>query len=159
MQASQIHGVLVTIGEIGLLLRGPSGTGKSECALELIRRGHSLVADDVVEIVDDAAAGGLVGASPAALAGRLEVQEIGVVEVQRLFGAPAIRARQRIDAVVDLLPPAREDHRQRPVDPAPPVSLLGHTLPAYVLRATGVTAISNRLEIIAQLLRASVHGA
>jgi len=159
MPPSQVHGVLVTVGGMGLLLRGPSGTGKSECALELIRRGHSLVADDVVEIADDAATEGLVGAPPAALAGRLEVQEIGVIDVERLFGTLAIRARQHIDAVVDLVPPGPEDHRRRPVDPAPPVALLGHTLPAYTLRATGVTAVSNRLEIIARLLRVGVHGA
>jgi len=159
MEPSQVHGVLVTIDGIGLLLRGPSGTGKSECALELIRRGHRLVADDVVEIVVDSTVDGLVGAPPATLAGRLEVQEIGIVEVERLFGAQAVRARQRIDAVVDLAPPAPEDHRRRPVDPAPPVSLLGHSLPAYTLRAAGVTAVTNRLEIIAQLLRGGVHGA
>jgi len=151
--------VLVTINGIGLLLRGPSGTGKSECALELLRRGHSLVADDVVEIAEDVTAEGLVGAPPATLAGRLEVQEIGVIDVERLFGALAIRARQHIDAVVDLVPPSPEDRRRRPVDPAPPVALFGHTLPSYTLRAVGVTAVSNRLEIIANLLRVGVHGA
>jgi len=159
MQPSPVHGVLVTIDGIGLLLRGPSGTGKSECALELIRRGHSLVADDVVEIAVDASADGLVGAPPAALAGRLEVQEIGVIEVEQLFGPLAIRARQRIDAVVDLVPPAPDDHRRRPVGTTPPVSVLGHSLPTYTLRAAGVTAVTNRLEIIARLLRGSVHGA
>jgi serine kinase of HPr protein (carbohydrate metabolism regulator) len=159
MQPARIHGVLVTVGGIGLLLRGPSGTGKSECALELLRRGHSLVADDLVEISPDTATAGLIGASPAALAGRLEVQDIGVVEVERIFGPLAIRTSQRIHAVVDLVPPAPESYRQRPLDPIAPVTLLGHALPAYVLRASGVTAVSNRLEVIARLLSPRVHGA
>ena len=157
--ANPVHGVLIAIGEIGLLLRGPSGTGKSECALELLRRGHRLVADDVVEITNDPAEGGLIGASPAAVAGRIEVPDVGIVEVQHVFGPAALRSRQRIHAVVDLVPPTGDDRRHRSVDPTPSIAFRGHTLPAYALRATGVTAMANRLEVIARLLQAGVRDA
>ena len=155
--ANPVHGVLIAIGDVGLLLRGPSGTGKSECALALLLRGHCLVADDVVEVAEDPASGGLVGASPAALAGRIEVPEVGIIDVQRIFGGAALRARQRIDAVVDLVPPTSRDRRHRSVDPVASTSLRGHTLPAYALRATGVTALANRLEVIARLLQAGMR--
>lgn len=74
---------------MGALLRGPSGVGKSETALELIRRGHRLVADDVVDL--RAEAGALVGTAPALIRHHVEIRGLGILYVPDLFGADAVR--------------------------------------------------------------------
>jgi len=153
--STQVHGVLVVIRGTGLLLRGASGTGKSDCALELIRRGHRLVADDVVEIRGDPVHHRLVGAPPAAIAGRLEVQDVGIIAVEPIFGTTALAPSHEVDAVVDLIAAAPEEHRRRHIDPPPPTRLLGHALPTYVIRGTEVTTVANRLEVIAGVLHAA----
>ncbi len=148
-QALNIHASLVTVRGQGLLLRGPSGTGKSDVALELLRRGYRLVADDVVEVVERQ--GRPWGRSPTRIAGRLEVREVGVVEVGDLFGPKAMVAASAIDAVVDLLPPAATPP-SRATAPLPPTPLCGVDLPTFVLHAADTTACANRLEVIAGLV-------
>ncbi len=96
-----IHGVLVDIYGEGVLITGESGIGKSEAALELVKRGHRLVTDDVVEIrkvSDDT----LVGSSPDMLKHLIELRGIGVVNVKELFGASSVKDTQNIDLVVRL---------------------------------------------------------
>ena len=98
-----VHGVLVDVYGEGLLITGESGIGKSEAALELIRRGHRLVTDDVVEIrkvSDDT----LVGSAPDMLKHLIELRGIGVINVIRLLGMGAIKLNQEIDLVVNLEP-------------------------------------------------------
>lgn len=145
--------MLVVVDGIGLLVRGKSGTGKSGCALELVRRGHRLVADDVVEIRDEAVHERLLGSPPAAIAGRLEVQDVGIVEVATLFGPDALAASHPVDVVIDLVPVASGKHRPRHVDLPSPAHLLGHTLPTYVVHGPDVTSVANRLEVIARTVR------
>src|ERR1041384_2736001 len=96
-----IHGVLVDVFEIGVLLLGKSGIGKSECALELVMRGHRLVADDAVEC-DYRPPGMVFGAPADLLRHHLEVRGLGILNVKDLFGVSAIRERKRIDGVVKL---------------------------------------------------------
>jgi HPr kinase/phosphorylase len=151
--ATQVHGVLVVVQGIGLLLRGESGMGKSDCALELIRRGHRLVADDVVEIRADGDGQPPVGSAPAAIAGQLEVQDVGIVEVSSLFGTGALIPSHGVDAVIDLIAAVPGSHRRRHLDPSSPTDLLGHNVPTYVLHGTEVTTVANRLEVIARMLR------
>lgn len=96
-----VHGVLVDVYGEGLLITGESGIGKSEAALELVRRGHRLVTDDVVEIrkvSDDT----LVGSAPDMLKHLIELRGIGVVDVKALFGASAVMDTQNIDLVIRL---------------------------------------------------------
>ena len=96
-----VHGVLVDVYGEGLLITGESGIGKSEAALELVRRGHRLVTDDVVEIrkvSDDT----LVGSAPEMLKHLIELRGIGVVDVKALFGASAVMDTQNIDLVIRL---------------------------------------------------------
>lgn len=96
-----VHGVLVDVYGEGLLITGESGIGKSEAALELIRRGHRLVTDDVVEIrkvSDDT----LVGSAPDMLKHLIELRGIGVVDVKALFGASSVMDTQNIDLVIRL---------------------------------------------------------
>jgi HPr kinase/phosphorylase len=96
-----IHGVLVDISGTGVLIMGESGIGKSEAALELIRRGHRLVADDVVEIhkVNERT---LVGTSTDITRNFLEVRGIGIIDVKELFGIECIKEKQGIDMVIKL---------------------------------------------------------
>ena len=98
---TRIHGVLVDVFEVGVLLLGKSGIGKSECALELVMRGHRLVADDAIEC--DYRPPGMVFGQPAALLRHhIEVRGLGILNIKDLFGVTAIRERKRLDLVVEL---------------------------------------------------------
>lgn len=96
-----IHGVLVDVYGEGLLITGESGIGKSEAALELVRRGHRLVADDVVEI-RKINAHTLMGCAPTITKHFIELRGIGIIDVKSLFGVESIKERQRIDFVIKL---------------------------------------------------------
>lgn len=98
---THVHGVLLDIYGLGVLLIGGSGVGKSECALDLITRGHSLVADDRVT-VKRYPSGDLVGFSEGPLRHHMELRGLGIVNVQDLFGLAAVRERKPIDLVVEL---------------------------------------------------------
>ena len=96
-----IHGVLVDVYGVGVLILGESGIGKSEAALELIKRGHRLVTDDVVEIrkvSDDT----LVGSAPSITKHLIELRGIGIVDVKTLFGVQSVKETQTIDLVITL---------------------------------------------------------
>lgn len=96
-----VHGVLVDVYGEGLLITGESGIGKSEAALELIKRGHRLVTDDVVEIrkVSDET---LIGTAPAVTKHFIELRGIGIVDVKTLFGVSSVKETQSIDLVIKL---------------------------------------------------------
>ena len=96
-----VHGVLVDVYGEGLLITGESGIGKSEAALELIKRGHRLVTDDVVEIrkVSDET---LIGTAPAVTKHFIELRGIGIVDVKTLFGVSSVKETQNIDLVIKL---------------------------------------------------------
>jgi len=96
-----VHGVLVDIYGIGVLITGKSGVGKSETALELVKRGHRLVADDCVEIRQEDQ-DTLVGASPDLIEHLLEIRGLGIINVMTLFGAGAVRSHKRITMVINL---------------------------------------------------------
>lgn len=96
-----IHGVLVDVYGVGVLIMGESGIGKSEAALELIKRGHRLVSDDVVELrkVSDVT---LVGSAPDITRHFIELRGIGIVDVKTLFGVQSVRETKNIDLVITL---------------------------------------------------------
>lgn len=96
-----VHGVLVDIYGVGVLITGKSGVGKSETALELVKRGHRLVADDCVEIRQEDQ-DTLVGTSPELIEHLLEIRGLGIINVMTLFGAGAVRSNKRISLVVNL---------------------------------------------------------
>lgn len=96
-----VHGVLVDVYGVGVLITGKSGVGKSETALELVKRGHRLVADDCVEIRQEDE-NTLVGTSPELIEHLLEIRGLGIINVMTLFGAGAVRSYKRISVVMDL---------------------------------------------------------
>ena len=107
-----IHGVLVDVYGVGVLIMGESGIGKSEAALELIKRGHRLVTDDVVEIrkVSDET---LVGSAPDITRHFIELRCIGIADVKSMFGVQSVRETQNIDLVITLEDWSREKEYDR----------------------------------------------
>lgn len=95
------HGVLVEVYGEGILILGESGVGKSEAAIELVKRGHRLVADDAVEIkkVSDIS---LVGSSPEIIRHFIELRGIGIIDVKEIFGIGAVKNTEKIDMVINL---------------------------------------------------------
>ena len=97
------HGVLMEVYGEGILLTGESGIGKSEAAMELIKRGHRLIADDAVEI-RRISGNTLVGMAPELIRNYIELRGIGIVNVAKLFGMGAVRSDKKIDLVVNIVP-------------------------------------------------------
>ena len=98
--SDSVHGLLISVFGKGVLITGESGMGKSETALELIRKGHILVADDRVDCVR--VHNRIIGHSPELLQGMLEIRGIGIIDVAKMFGASALLASAQIDFVVSL---------------------------------------------------------
>ncbi|MMZ46185.1 HPr kinase/phosphorylase [compost metagenome] len=96
-----MHGVLVDVYGVGVLLVGQSSIGKSETALELVKRGHRLVADDAVEI-RQTQENQLIGSAPELIQHLLEIRGVGIINVMTLFGAGAIRNYKRVSLVIQL---------------------------------------------------------
>jgi len=96
-----VHGVLMDVLGLGVLITGESGIGKSECAVDLIMRGHRLVADDTVEVRRRAETV-LIGTSPELTRHHIEVRGLGLINVRELFGIAAVRTAKRVELVVQL---------------------------------------------------------
>jgi len=97
-----IHGTLVDVYGVGLLYTGKSGIGKSECALDLVERGHRLVADDMVKI-NKKAAEVVVGTGSELLGHHMEIRGVGIIDLEKLFGIRSIRLQKRIEVEVRLV--------------------------------------------------------
>jgi len=97
------HGVLVEVYGEGILILGDSGVGKSETAIELVKRGHRLIADDAVEI-KRVSATTLVGTAPEIIRHYVELRGIGIVDVRRIFGMGAVKETEKIDMIINLEP-------------------------------------------------------
>ena len=97
------HGVLVEVYGEGILLIGDSGIGKSEAAVELLKRGHRLIADDAVEI-KKVSTNSLVGTAPELIRNYIELRGIGIINVAKLFGVGAVRSQNEINLVVKIVP-------------------------------------------------------
>lgn len=97
------HGVMVEVYGEGVLLVGESGIGKSEAAIELVKRGHRLVADDAVEI-KRVSYNTLIGSAPEIIRYYVELRGIGVVDVRKLFGMGAVKDNERVDMIINIEP-------------------------------------------------------
>lgn len=126
------HGVLVEVHGEGVLLLGDSGIGKSETAVELLKRGHRLIADDAVEI-RRVSAKTLVGSAPENIRHFIELRGIGIVNVRRIFGIGAIKMTEKIDMVIQLEPWDTEKVYDRMGTDWQTMEILGNQVPALTI--------------------------
>ena len=106
-----IHGVLLSIDNIGIIIRGKSGIGKSECAAELINKGAKLVADDLIIISNINEE--LIGSSPEKIRNLIEIRGIGIINVKDIFGALAVMKEAKIHLLIDLIEFNKENKYDR----------------------------------------------
>jgi HPr kinase/phosphorylase len=99
---SSLHGVLLDVFGVGVLILGKSGIGKSECALDLILRGHRLVADDMVHI-QKRSPSSVIGSGFEVIQHHMEIRGLGIINIRSLFGVEAIREKKKIELVVELM--------------------------------------------------------
>jgi HPr kinase/phosphorylase len=143
---TQAHGALIDVLEVGVLLLGPSGIGKSECALELVSRGHRLVADDVVRIrrTPD---GRLVGSAPEMIRHYMEIRGIGLLFIPDLYGPAAVRDEGPVDLLCRLEEWREGAEYDRVGLERPTQDLLGAALPALVLPAHPAGSMATLVEV------------
>jgi len=147
--SKSLHGVLVDVFGVGILILGRSGVGKSETALDLILRGHRLVADDVVEVVR-AGASGVVGMGAELLRHHMEIRGLGIINVKDLFGVSAVRDRKRVELVVDLVAwDAGQEYDRLGLDDHT-YSILGLPVPYLVLPVAPGRNMASILEVAAR---------
>lgn len=144
-----LPGDLVDVHGIGVLLLGESGTGKSECALDLITRGHRLVADDVVEVTKDGERI-LIGRGPARIRHLMEIRGLGILSIRDLFGVAAIRYRKRIELVVMLESWCPEEEYDRLGLDEPTYSILGVDIPMLRIPVSAGRNIAILVEVAAR---------
>lgn len=154
VQRATVHGVLMQVHGIGVLIEGAAGAGKSVLALDLISRGHALVADDAVEL-SRTGPGVVIGQGPGVLEGYLASRDLGIVDVMRMHGSRSVRRQARVDLVIGLgarkasaqqLLQGRRSTRRLLGEPVPALSLpskSGHNLAALVEAA----ALDRRLRL------------
>ncbi|MBT3392475.1 MAG: HPr(Ser) kinase/phosphatase [Elusimicrobiaceae bacterium] len=141
------HGVLVQVSGIGVLIRGDAGIGKSECALELIKRGHIFIADDIIE-VQRRRSRILTGTSPAILKQYMEVRGLGIIDVELLFGVGAIMDKTRIEMEVNLRHPEKVHCERLGLDKQY-VNILGIDIPSLSLPVTPGRNLAVLIEVAA----------
>jgi HPr kinase/phosphorylase len=100
-ETSSLHGVLMDVFGVGILLLGKSGIGKSEIALDLVMRGHRLVADDIVDVARRKA-GSVYGAGNPVIKHHMEIRGLGIINIKDLFGVAAVREQKKIELVIEL---------------------------------------------------------
>jgi HPr kinase/phosphorylase len=112
MEHQQAHGVLVEVLGLGVLILGPSGVGKSECGLELVMKGHRLVADDVVNIRKKSPSS-LYGFGSDLIKYHMEIRGLGIINIKDLFGVTSVRDQKLIELVIEIVEwnPKREYER------------------------------------------------
>ena len=126
------HGVMVEVYGEGILILGESGVGKSETAIELVKRGHIFIADDVVDIKRTSGKT-LIGAAPEQLRYFIELRGIGIVDVRRLFGMGAVKPVEKIDLIINIAPWQDEVHYDRLGIDSQYMSILGVKVPSLVV--------------------------
>lgn len=127
-----LHGVLLDMYGLGVLVEGKSGVGKSECALDLIMRGHQLVADDIVE-VRRTRPGQLVGSTPDLLREHIEIRGLGILNIRELFGVSAVGGPKQIDLDIMLQRWEEASEVERLGLDARTVEIVGVAVPHFVL--------------------------
>ncbi|HKJ68563.1 MAG TPA: HPr(Ser) kinase/phosphatase [bacterium] len=152
-----MHGSMVDVYGIGLLLLGRSGIGKSEVALDLVERGHRLVADDVIRVWR---AGGnlLLGSGHELLEHHLELRGVGIIDVRRLFGIRSIRAQKRLEVVINLVEWEDNENYERIGLTEEYMDILGVDIPCVKLPIFPGKSISVIVEVIALNQLMKIYG-
>jgi HPr kinase/phosphorylase len=145
----QAHGALVEVQGVGILLLGPSGIGKSECALELVMRGHRLVADDVVRVRREPD-GRLVGTGPELIRHYMEIRGIGIVHVPDLFGPEAVRQEVDVDLLCRLERWREDAEYERLGLDRPSEPILDVPVPSLLLPARPAGSMATLVELAAR---------
>lgn len=154
---SQLHGALIDVLGLGVLLRGPSGIGKSECALELVSRGNRLVADDVV-LLRRNESGRLVGTAPKLIRHYLEIRGIGLLYVPDLFGEQSVCEEAEVSLLCNL-EQWREDAVYDRVGLERSIQeIAGVQIPSLVLPVRPAASLATLVEVAARDQRLRVRG-
>jgi HPr kinase/phosphorylase len=142
----QTHGALVEVLDVGILLTGPSGIGKSECALELVTRGHRLVADDVVRIrrQED---GRLIGSAPPLIRHYVEIRGLGLLSIPELFGPDSVRDEVALGFVCRLERWREEAEYERVGIERPTEEILGVPLQTLLLPLRPAGSMATLVEV------------
>ena len=150
-ERTTVHGVFLDVMGLGTLLTGPSGIGKSELALELINRGHHLIADDAPEFAAEVP-GMLVGRSPEMLQDHMEVRGLGILNMRQLFGPAAIVASKRLRLVIHLKRVTGNDlsHIDRLQQEQDTQTILGVPIPRVTLPVTPGRNLAVMVEVAVQ---------
>ena len=142
------HGVLMEVYGEGILLLGESGMGKSEAAVELLKRGHRLIADDAVEI-RKVSGSTLIGNAPALIQNYVELRGIGIVNVAKLFGMGAVKSENEINLVVNIVPWKEHEAYDRLGLEEQHMEILGVQVPMYTIPITPGRNLAVILEVAA----------
>jgi HPr kinase/phosphorylase len=156
-ERTSIHGVLLDVNGVGILILGKSGIGKSECALDLVIRGHRLVADDIVEIArtEDT----LVGRASPMIKHLMEVRGLGIINIKDLFGIASVREVKRVELVAELCEWNPEEEYDRLGIDDPTYEILGIEVPYHLLPVRPGRNMTSIIEIAARnhLLKIQGH--
>ncbi len=152
-----VHGVFVDIYGMGVLIQGGAGMGKSECALELLKRGHILIADDVVRL-QHRRGGVLRGMCPEPLKNHLEVRGLGILDVSLLFGIGLILEHKRVRLAVQLLPWEKVEYPDRTGLSDATVSFLGIDIPLVRIPVMPGRNLAVLIEVAALNQRLKING-
>lgn len=141
---TSVHACLLEIFGTGVLLFGKSGIGKSEISLELIKKGHRLIADDRVDIAS--VRGKLIGTCPESIRGMMEVRGIGIIDVGRMFGINSLAERTHIKLVISLVPFSLEEPMERVGMKTDRYEILGETIPSIKLPVSAARSMAEIVE-------------
>jgi HPr kinase/phosphorylase len=143
---SSLHGVLLDVFGVGVLILGKSGIGKSECALDLILRGHRLVADDMVHI-QKRSPSSVIGSGFEVIQHHMEVRGLGIINIRSLFGVEAIREKKKIELVVELMEWDAHREYDRLGFEEEKFSILGVELPMLRIPVTPARNLTTIIEV------------
>lgn len=152
-----VHGVMMEVYGVGVLIRGISGIGKSETALEILKRGGRFVADDLVKVVKTSD-GNLIGSSMKEGTYFMEIRGLGIIDVKVLFGVSCIRIRKDLDMIVDLVPMDDEFNYDRLGDRLFYEEIMGTNVPVYKIPVSTGRNIAVLIETAAIRTRALYMG-
>lgn len=154
----QLHGSLVEILGFGTLLLGPSGVGKSECVIELVRRGHRMVADDVVRLRRRPGGGALVGWCPESIRHYIELRGLGLLSVAELFGPEAVLDEHEVGFVCRLEEWRADRSYERIGLDRERECFLGIELPSVLLPVRAAGSLATLVELAVQDWTQRCHG-